>query len=629
VTKKVDMKNNLKMRKAIILATTVVSSVYTFNAFAIGLGDMQVKSYLGQPLVAELKVYGLDSKADSSCFNVKSDDNNTINQVSFNLSHKGNGNGILRIKSRMPVIEPIASLSIMNSCESTFTRQYNLLIDPAPATSAGMGLMVQTSNNDKDINNSFNTSANDNFDTVVVDSKPARKSKSRAKSKRTRASSAVASIPQNVEPLTDATLSQSHSEVAQTNPSARLTISAGEMINAMVSPSNMQLNLDKSINTNRAVENVDPLTQTDFADEFTVMQNRISHLDKQLSALSVQNATLKIQTTAQGKEIQEVKQQNDFLKIVSFCLGGALLASSYFFIDWLRRRNAKIKQDKEQALWHAMEQEQEEADSKHTFKIDEDFASKASSTHIEVFDSEDMSEFEKEFDNKALSNNMSNVFKLHTPPADIVQEDTQILDDADLFVSHGRKSLAIQLLQSHLMENPKDSASIWMYLLDLLAKEGLEKEYDIAAKECKKHFNFNVAEFEEANIDENSLESYERITNALQKVWGTPEAVQFLDELIYNTRMEPRMGFSKSVFEELVLLREIAHDEIRLAPAENKSNVTNPLTSKQDKPMTLNLPEIEVSDEFKLFGMHLEEKNAPKKPEAEGFEFELVDIALR
>ena len=39
----------------------------------------------------------------------------------------------------------------------------------------------------------------------------------------------------------------------------------------------------------------------------------------------------------------------------------------------------------------------------------------------------------------------------------------------------------------------------------------------------------------------------------------------YLDDLIYNSRLETRVGFEKSVLEELLLLKDIAHDAISTA----------------------------------------------------------------
>ena len=40
---------------------------------------------------------------------------------------------------------------------------------------------------------------------------------------------------------------------------------------------------------------------------------------------------------------------------------------------------------------------------------------------------------------------------------------------------------------------------------------------------------------------------------------------QYLDDLIYNSRLEVRVGFHKNVIEELLLLRSVAQEELRTA----------------------------------------------------------------
>ena len=48
----------------------------------------------------------------------------------------------------------------------------------------------------------------------------------------------------------------------------------------------------------------------------------------------------------------------------------------------------------------------------------------------------------------------------------------------------------------------------------------------------------------------------------LQQVWGTPASIVFLDDLIYNNRLEPRAGLEKSLIEELILLKNIAQETL-------------------------------------------------------------------
>ena len=202
-----------------------------------------------------------------------------------------------------------------------------------------------------------------------------------------------------------------------------------------------------------------------------------------------------------------------------------------------------------------------------------------------------------------------------------------ILDHADVFLSHGRTSLAIQLLQNHLLDFPKESVTIWLFLLDLLAKENMQEVYVQTALECKEHFNIRIAAFsnDEASPKQH-VEDFPRLYAGLQDVWGTPAALIYLDDLIYNSRLETRAGFEKSVIEELLLLKSIAQDlvstatviqldEKKLALKELKdaqiaANKAEKLLLMDDLPVlegSKNLPQMELETEETLFEFTLTE----------------------
>lgn len=156
--------------------------------------------------------------------------------------------------------------------------------------------------------------------------------------------------------------------------------------------------------------------------------------------------------------------------------------------------------------------------------------------------------------------------------ADIIEHTT--LRQADVYVSHDHASLAIQLLQNHLLYFPKQSVTIWLFLLDLLAKENLEAIYEQTSMECKAYFNIRTPAFsnDEASSTQ-CLEDFPRLTDGLLKAWQTPAALDYLDDLIYNNRLEIRVGFEKSVLEEMVLLRSIAHSNKNMANVFNLDEI--------------------------------------------------------
>ncbi|HAF00336.1 MAG TPA: hypothetical protein DCO68_04530 [Methylophilaceae bacterium] len=633
------MDSNLKLRKAIIIAIALMGTGYSLHSKAIGLGEIQVKSYLGQPLLAHIPVDGIDKKTNESCFTVNSDDVNAIRNINFKLNRLADDKGMLTLTSLHAVQEPIASITVENRCDTSVTRQYNLLLDPSIYAKGADADAAHTTNgmalNSEETAQDMESSASLGTDDGRTQPRTSAKNKNHHKANQTKQVVEIASDHKNVTPTNNQTVTNSQAVFKKTErkvvpdtitSTPKLTISGGNLSAHGADLAAINLTLDKKINTSRETNPQAYSAEAEFSDEVTVMNNRLTHLDKQLRSLSAQNASLKILNEQNAAQISEVKQQNDFLRMLSICFGGALLASSYFFIDWLRRRHAETRAQKEQMLWESMQSELEAAESNHTTVIDDSFIPAANPDHFQVESSEDFSEFEKSNIFTAPFNTQAN--------NEIVEEETKVTDDAELFLSHGRTNLAIELLQLHLVEHPKDSASVWMYLLDLLAKEGMQKEYEIAATECRKHFNVLLADYSAPRADDSlGLESFERISAQLQKIWGTSEAISFLDDLIYNTRLEPRMGFEKTVFEELVLLREIAHEEVKLAEVISLSDQKK-LSRKEKKEASVkhHLPEIEMSDDFKAIGTKAREENNKQlalETPLEEFEFELLDIAHR
>ena len=513
------MDNNFKLRKAIIIAIALMGTGYSMHSKAIGLSDIQVRSFLGQPLLANIKVSGLDKKMDERCFTINSDDTNAISHVNFRLNRISDENGVLTLTSNKAVLEPIASLTVVSHCDTTFTRQYSLLIDPASTTQGA----DSTTSGDFVINQSNSDVGIDETSTATTTQASAaptvakRKAKRQAKQQSAPAAQVVAPnnaqvtylMPEKAEATKSAPLNVAPSSAVTSKP--KLTISGGNLTTADLSDMPVKLSFDKRINTSRETNPQAYSEQAEFADEVTVMNNRLAHLDKQLNSLYVQNASLKQANEQTKTELSSLKQQNDVLRMIAFCLGGGLLATGYFFVDWLRRRNFLAQAEKEQALWESLQTATIDSEDNASFKIDETLEQDANTRQPTAKSDEESTDL----GNAPLFNSTYPSQQQH----EIIQEETNITEDAELLISHGRINLAIELLQNHLIEAPKDSASTWLFLLDLLAKEGMQNEFEIAANECKKHFNVEVEGYSRPLADSSSLESFERISKELQKLW--------------------------------------------------------------------------------------------------------------
>jgi hypothetical protein len=206
-------------------------------------------------------------------------------------------------------------------------------------------------------------------------------------------------------------------------------------------------------------------------------------------------------------------------------------------------------------------------------------------------------------------------------------DDQNILDHADVFLSHGRTSLAIQLLQNHLLDHPKQSVTIWLFLLDLLAKENMQAAYEQTTLECKEHFNIRIAAFtnDEASPKQH-FEDFPRLTSGLQDVWGTPAALVYLDDLIYNGRLETRIGFEKSVLDELLLLKSVAHNMLNTAEVIQLDEKKLAMKEQKDAQIAAKKAEkLEMMEELVITEEMEKQALAKQETKEAMFEFNLVE----
>lgn len=113
-----------KIAAAVALALGVLAS----PGNALELGEIKVRSALGERLVAELPIGADDAGLSPDCFSVRSD---TLLEDSNIVNIRLNGRSLL-IQSNKVVTEPIVMLSVTAKCNSlaSLRRDYTLFINP-------------------------------------------------------------------------------------------------------------------------------------------------------------------------------------------------------------------------------------------------------------------------------------------------------------------------------------------------------------------------------------------------------------------------------------------------------------------------------------------------------------------
>jgi hypothetical protein len=554
------MQNNYTLKQAVITALTILAVGTQSQALALGLGNIDVKSHLGQPLRASIQIQGAGELKDSTCFKVMNDSNaeNQLNSANFKLSKAVDDVAILTVTTNQIINEPIVNLSVMAECDVNMRRDYVLLLDPiftAELETAADEVPSNTGDFSAETE-SLTVKAPIQQQTVKVAATSTKKAstkkrKSSKKSNENIVLTAGYDTNQPADKSTTAPSATNNTANTATETKTRLSISAGDAM----SLGGTELRLDRALHFTPETAPQALATNTDALDEATVMSHRLAHLEKQLNSLALDNKKLKTENTLKTEQLAQAKSFKNMLDWLSYILGGVLLIVSYTVADKLRRRRQAQQLETAQLAWEN---------------------ANLASANLDEFDAEN---FIFELDSNADSNQKINNNDKNSAekPSDFIDEvvpfsveefnsEHNVLDHADVFLSHGRTSLAIQLLQNHLLEFPKQSVTIWMFLLDLLTKENLQAVYEQTALECKEYFNVQIAEFSKSENDLNhSLESFPRITAGLQQAWGTPAALVYLDDLIYNSRLEIRVGFHKNVIEELLLLKNVAQEELKSA----------------------------------------------------------------
>ncbi len=616
-----------QLRYLVNVSLSLIVFGFSHTLFALGLGDMEVYSQLGEPFKASVTVLGARELKGENCITLAPDSG--LQQVNFKLGSVNGDNAKLMLTSNTIVNEPIVNLSLVAGCDSSVERQYVLLLDPPisfetlkPNNTAIAALPAEPRMN----NNSISASPTQSVIEKPSTSTTATVKKKNAKRQAPQANRGEGQLS-NQKAINNAQKTAANPSNAPNNGADNATISEPRLSisggSGNPTLSNTGLRLEKQLNlTPNAYGPYVPPTAEDvlLADEMTVVNNRISHLQNQINQLQQKNLKLSSDNTLKTTELAQTKSKKNTLSNLLLLISAILLLIlTYIIFSWLRRRQIEKQADYAEALWLSANTEADMEEDVDSFVV----VKKESRLNKDVKEV-----IEQDADDTLPPAPVAGVFKSINDDDEqpIIIEDDQtfsVLDHADVFLFHGRANLAIQLLQNYVIEHPKQSITIWLFLLDLLAKENLNDLYEQTATDCKLYYNIKIPEFSQPKTDSiEALEDFPRLVQGLIEIWGTPSALIYLDDLIYNNRLTPRVGLPKYLIEELTLLKAIAEQNVNPAdapPLDNKK-----LAEIQEKEALLEQIKTE-----RLEAMAVAEKLALKKDKAEGketsFEFTLAD----
>ena len=141
-----------------------------------------------------------------------------------------------------------------------------------------------------------------------------------------------------------------------------------------------------------------------------------------------------------------------------------------------------------------------------------------------------------------------------------------VQQQADFFVSIGQHDQAIEVLQSHIAENQDTSALVHLDLINLYHKLQLPEQYDKLRETFNLRFNAQVPAFELYTDENLGLESYKLALSRIEALWPTARVLDVIEESLFRRPDNQAEAFNLEAYRELLLLYSIAKDIIKPQP---------------------------------------------------------------
>ena len=486
------------------------------SAAGLGLGELDVRSALGQPLHATIKILDPGATTAQECFSVVPSEGSIAAPLRAQLSlEQAGGQTLLHIRTPYSLNDPIAQFALVSACEGRLQRDYVILLDPPAQT---MPAIIET----------VPAAA---AQSVPIAPPAPRATPPQRQAKRT--PPAAASLPASGSRQPAAPGAQA----AAPDSAPRLVLS-GKRRPSSLAGTELALRLDTNL--------PDPtrfrpqgLTETELSDENTALSRKLAHLEAQMLALQKRNAELEARLPAAPAAATPSASQPAKWPLALLIMG--LLTGAGTLAVWLRRRKQEPV-DYTADVWTRPSTIAMPGSAKP--------ATAPAPTPVEM---------------QPTPERMPEIAQPVLPESTEIKDD--ILDQAEVYMAHGHGELAVHLLQEHLRDAPGESPVPWLLLLDLLHREGDAESYAAASAECRRHFNINLSGHPVSQESETGigLEAYPHLLDELVEKWRSPDLDDFFKDLIYDHRGGTRMGFEPSAYRDLLLLRAIAHDVLPLA----------------------------------------------------------------
>ncbi len=497
-------------------------------AHAIGLGEINIHSALGQPLQASIALLG-EKNLSADCIKLQASGDYGLPMpptLKFELKETVGKPPKLWLSTSQAMHEPALGFAVILQCDGRLQREYAILLDPAPTpheeVAPSLPMIAATT---------------EPVTTGHTAAEPTR----RVAAKRNRAAAVRDS---NTTPIRNPPKPSGRATPHQ----PRLTLSGSRLFR--VDPElGLPLKLDFTLPDPERIPDK-PLSETERLDDNIALTHKLAHLEQQLVSLQKRNEELTRRAaptqTLEKTAAQATESPFRSLPQWVYILAGMLLLSGA--IAWvLSRRQANRRYEKEDdnvILPPPQREDRVTADN-----------TPRSTTHVPPPPVPESQANDLQLEEPELNNLQFEESKLHDELEDVVE----------VYLAHDNPDMAIQLLEQDIQQNPETSPAPWLTLLDFLQRAGDTARHDRVRGEFRQLFNINIPDTDHIQLTQGKtgIESYPHILSELLHLWPTENAVTYLDALLRDTRGGTRAGFDIDTYRDITLLTSILQSKSR------------------------------------------------------------------
>jgi|GEM_PF-2336440 len=604
------------------LSVLAVGLIYGSSASAIGLGTLHVKSALSHPLQAQLDLISpTDADLESKCYRVtiNSLDGAQLAKVAVEVKADGPTPALI-LSTTQSIDEPAFALSVVYSCSSSSHRDYQVLLDLAPATPV---VEVPRSATTTSAPSAPVKQSSDGTPQFTVDTNlpnpdaPVKKSR-RHHNASSNNTEVVPSTAYNAAPPLASNESTELRHKKQGTKKFRnvLRLSDDDNVDTSLDDNEgMHLRVSRGLFGSNAAEpptqSATPVVATPAATPSALGANDQSAqpaapvaapaIDPNLQILQAKIRLLEAQTEELRKlnAIQQAKldaaqvAKSDRSQLLSLYF---LLFLSFIAIVWLVWRMRQIESDITDSQWHHIvpETHGEEPSSPANVQTrvaqnddDDSFLDeprKPDVTNVKplkpqpklvAVDRMDMP-FDGDDDTEPVapalmtneprpkSDGTGHEYKFNAPAKAALPDAEEILDEiqqAEFWMEMHQPERAIEILESNWGGDRPTSPLPWLYLLDLYRQVNDRDKYEDLTARFEHIFNGKVGRWDDkGELDAaRNLEDFPAVLNKIIQLWPTPDIVPYMENLLIDDRDGRRQGFELSAYRDILFLTNIAY----------------------------------------------------------------------